>query len=102
MYLYIGCNSQVAAIDPNSGQEVWRTPLETGFFGATTQDVCLLEHEGKVFAGCYGHLFALDGRTGEVLWHNELEGMGYNDVTLAMVGKSIQYVSSHSTSTIKE
>lgn len=56
MYLYIGCNSHVSAIDPNSGQEVWRTVLETGFFGAAIQDVCLLEDEGKVFAGSYGHL----------------------------------------------
>lgn len=91
MYLYIGCNGKVSAIDPASGEEAWRRDLTTGFLSATAQqDVCVLEHQGSVFAGCNGHLFALDGRTGDVLWHNELKGMGYNDVTLAMAGKSVQ------------
>ena len=39
---------------------------------------------------------ALDGHDGKILWKNELKGFRYNDVTLAMAGKSIQYVSSHS------
>jgi outer membrane protein assembly factor BamB len=95
MYLYIGCNSVVAAIDPTDGSMVWVTSLAAGgfFSGHASQDVCVLEHQDKVFAGCYGHLFALAGDTGEILWHNELKGFGYNDVTLAMAGKSIQHVS---------
>jgi outer membrane protein assembly factor BamB len=100
MYLYIGCNGVVAAIDPADGRMVWVTSLATGgFFPSTeSQDVCLLEHQGTVFAGCYGHLFALAGDTGEILWHNKLEGLGYNDVTLAIAGKSIQYISTHTRS----
>lgn len=94
--LYIGSNGHVAAIDPNSGDELWRTRLSEGIFAATKhQDVCVLEHEGRVFAGCHGHLFCLDAATGNVLWHNELTGFGHNDVTLAIAGKSIQFVSSH-------
>jgi outer membrane protein assembly factor BamB len=99
MYLYIGCNSHVSAIDPNDGREVWRVGLNVGLLGGRAEaDVCILEHQGKVFAGCNGHLFAFDGQNGQLLWHNELEGMGYNEVTLAIDGKSIQYVSSRSTS----
>jgi outer membrane protein assembly factor BamB len=99
MYLYIGCNGHVSAIDPSSGNEVWRTPLSTGVFSsASHQDVCILEHEGKVYAGCYGHLFSLDANTGDILWKNDLTGLGYNDVTLAFAGKSVQYVSTHSRS----
>lgn len=96
--LYIACNATVAAIDPGEGREVWRTKLGTGglFAGTTGQDVCLLEDDGRLFAGCGGHLFCLDAGTGAVLWHNDLKGLGFNDVTLAMAGKSVQYVSSHS------
>jgi outer membrane protein assembly factor BamB len=97
MYLYIGCNGHVAAISIETGQEIWRRELSTGFFSATGhQDVCILEHQGRVYAGCYGHLFALDANTGDILWHNELKGMGYNDVTLAIAGRSVQFVSTHS------
>jgi outer membrane protein assembly factor BamB len=100
MYLYIGVNGNVSAIDPNTGNEVWRTPLPlVNAFGSTVvapQDVCILEHEGRVYAGCAGHLFALDASTGQILWRNQLKGLNYNDVTLAIAGKSIQYVSSHS------
>jgi outer membrane protein assembly factor BamB len=97
MYLYIGTNGCVAAIDPQTGQEVWRTELPSeGFsFTASSSDVCVLEHEGHVFAGCNGYVFALDGATGTVLWENGLEGMGHNDVTLSIAGKSIQFVATH-------
>lgn len=93
MYPYIGCNGHVSAIDPSSGDEVWRTSLSTGALSSFTstigQDVCILEHEGKIYAGCYGHLFAIDADTGDIVWKNELTGLGYNDVTLAIAGKSI-------------
>jgi hypothetical protein len=38
-------------------------------------------------------LTALDAPTGNVLWQNGLKGLGYNDVTLCIAGKCIQYVS---------
>ena len=95
--LYIGINGHVVAIATQDGRELWRTPLETGkFFSATGhQDVCLLEHEGQVLAGCQGHLFCLDAGSGHILWRNELKGLGFNDVTLAMRGKSVQFVTTH-------
>jgi outer membrane protein assembly factor BamB len=97
MYLYIGCNGHVLAINPSDGLEIWRTPLTAGLFGTTSfMDVCVLEHDGTVFAGSNGHLFALDGATGEMLWHNNLEGLGHNDVTLTMAGKSAQSTSTKS------
>lgn len=97
MYLYIGINGRVAAIDPQSGREVWRVELpSSGFFSSTSgSDVCVLEHDGRVFAGCNGYVFALDGATGAILWQNELEGMGHNDVTLSVAGKSVQFVATH-------
>ena len=93
MNLYIGTNGYVAAIDPQTGREIWRTELSTGFFSGS--DVCVLEHEGQVFAGTNGYLFALDGATGNIIWENGLEGMGHNEVTLSIAGKSIQFVATH-------
>lgn len=97
--LYIGTNGTVVALRPESGEDVWRTQLNTGFWSSTTYaDVCVLEHGGTVFAGCNGHLFGLDAATGEVRWHNELKGLGHNDVTLAIAGKAIQFVATHTRS----
>ena len=94
--LYIGTNGHVAAFDPQDGRQIWRTKLGASLFSATgRQDVCVLAHEGQVFAGCHGHLFCLDAASGEPLWHNELEGLGHNDVTMAIAGKSIQFVATH-------
>jgi outer membrane protein assembly factor BamB len=100
MNLYIGSNGYVCAIDISTGTEKWRTKLQQGLLKATSgSDVCVLVHENKVFAGSCGHLFCLSSDTGQVLWHNELKGMGNNDVTLAMIGQSIQYVTSETTRT---
>ena len=89
--LYIGTNGHVLAIDPASGVEMWRTKLMSGIFSATAaQDVSVLDLGEKLFAGSNGHLFCLSAQTGEVLWHNELQGLGNNDVTLSIGGRSIQ------------
>lgn len=97
--LFIGTNGHVVAIDPHNGQEKWRTKLSAGFLSATTrQDVCVLAHEDSVFAGSNGHLFCLDAGSGHVLWRSDLEGLGNNDVTLAIAGKSIQFVATHTNS----
>lgn len=97
MHLYMATNGFVAAVDPETGREVWRTklqpPADGSIFGSYVHgDVCILEHEGKVFAGCQGHLFCVDGQTGKQLWHNGLKGLGHDDVTLAMAGVSVQFV----------
>ena len=87
----------MAAIDPQTGDELWRTSLSEGLFSSTgTSDVTVLQHEGRVYAGCFGHLFCLDARTGEKLWHNPLNGWGHNDVTLAIGDKAVQFVSTPS------
>ena len=89
----------MAAIDVARGRQAWRTRLRSGFFGGTRyKDACVIEHEGRVYAGSHGYVFALDARTGLLLWQNELKGLGYNDVTLAIAGKSIQFVASHTRS----
>ena len=91
--LIIGSNGYVAAIDLMDGRELWRTKLQTGVFAATTnQDVSVLVQGGFIFAGSRGHLFCLDVESGSILWKNELKGMGYNDVSLAMQNVSVQFL----------
>lgn len=86
--LHIGINGCVAAIAPDTGKEVWRTKVAHTLLGtASGHDVCVLEHEGRVFAGCNGRLTCLDAASGRILWENGLEGLGYNDVTLSIAGK---------------
>lgn len=91
--LYIGSNGNVAAVEIGTGTEIWRTKLKPGFLSATSYaDVTVLDHGEKVFAGSNGHLFCLDANSGEILWHNELEGLGHNDVTLSIGGRSVQII----------
>ena len=89
--LYIGSNGMVACIDPRTGEEVWKTELETGGFLSSTShsDVTVLEDGGYVYAGCCGHLFCLDARDGREVWHNSLKGFGYNDVAMCIHGKYV-------------
>lgn len=91
--LIIGSNGYVAAIDLTDGRELWRTRLQTGVFAATnSQDVSVLVQGGFVFAGSHGNLFCLDVESGSIVWSNELSGMGYNDVSLAMQNVSVQFL----------
>lgn len=91
--LILGSNGYVCAIDPQSGTELWRTRLQDALLGATRrEDVSVLVRDGIVYAGSQGHVFALSATSGEILWHNELKGLGFNDVSLAFEGQSVQYV----------
>jgi outer membrane protein assembly factor BamB len=91
--LFIGSNGYVCAIDPSSGTEIWRTKLQEGMLKATAyQDVSVVVREGVIYAGSQGHLFALDAGSGRVLWHNPLKGLGFNDISIAFEGVSVQYI----------
>jgi outer membrane protein assembly factor BamB len=91
--LIIGSNGYVAAIDPATGQEQWRTGLPLGMMGGTSAcDVTVLVSDGRVIAGARGNLFGLSIDDGKILWQNDLKGMGYNDVSMAMEHISIQYL----------
>ncbi len=80
--LYVGTRRYVAALDPKTGEEIWRTKLPH----ATGSVVTLLVTDKCLFVGHGGHAYALDKRTGEILWENGLSRMGYGPVLLAMEG----------------
>ena len=91
--LVIGSNGYVAAVDRQSGAEMWRADISGSMFsGPGRNDVTVLVADGAVFAGSYGHLICLDLQTGRELWRNELKGMGHDDVALALEGVSIQFL----------
>ena len=93
--LIIGSNGWVAAIEADTGRELWRTRLKTGglISATSSEDIAVIVKDGLVFAGGAGHVFCLDLTNGSVLWHNSLDGMGYNEVSLAMEGVAVQFMS---------
>jgi outer membrane protein assembly factor BamB len=88
--LYIGTNGHVAAIDTANGNERWRTKLGQGFTSTAQADVTILLDGDRLLAGSMGHLYCIDATNGAVVWQNDLEGLGYNDITMAMAGTSVQ------------
>ncbi|MFH1748470.1 MAG: PQQ-binding-like beta-propeller repeat protein [Planctomycetota bacterium] len=82
--LYIGTNRHVAALDPRTGEELWRTRLPRG----SGHPVTMIMKGPYIYAGCYGHVYCLDKRTGEILWENGLPKMGFYTVLLALEGAS--------------
>ena len=82
--LYIGTNRHVAALDPRTGEELWRTRLPRG----SGHPVTMLIKGTYIYAGCYGHMYCLDKHTGEILWENSLPKMGYHAVLMALEGAS--------------
>jgi outer membrane protein assembly factor BamB len=78
--LYIGTNRHVAALDPRTGAELWRTKLPHGGSAIVT----LLIGKAYIFAGHAGHAYCLDQRLGSIIWENDLPKMGYNPMLLAM------------------
>ena len=64
--LIIGSNGAVAAIDPESGNVLWKTVLKSGgLISATSrEDISVLVQGSVVFAGGAGHLFCLDADSG--------------------------------------
>jgi outer membrane protein assembly factor BamB len=92
--LIIGTNGSVSAVDPTTGEIQWTTPLKTHSIVSSTrgQDVSVLVRGRIIFAGAYGYLFCLDADTGNILWSNPLKGLGHNDISLAMDGVAVQFL----------
>jgi outer membrane protein assembly factor BamB len=76
--LYIGIGGHVVAIDPSSGEEIWRTNLK-----GRTMFVTLMERDGRIYGGANGELFCLDRDSGEIVWHNKLKGLGLGLVSFS-------------------
>jgi len=72
--LYASTNRHVIALDPRTGEEVWRAKLpHASGFGAV---VTLLIEGDTLYAESGGRVYALNRHTGELQWHNGLPKTG--------------------------
>ena len=81
--LYVGTNRFVAALDPRTGAELWRTKLPKGGLGSP---VTILIKGLSLYVGHYGRVYCLAKGDGSILWENGLPKTGYHAVLLAMEG----------------
>jgi len=79
-HLIIGLGGHVAAIDPDSGAEIWRTKLRGSGL------VTISQTADRVYAGAGGQLFCLDASSGSILWSNPLKGLGLGVVAFSNSG----------------
>ena len=82
--VYIGTSRFVAALDPDRGEELWRTRLPHG--GGTGKVVTLVLKGDRIYAGCGGYVYCLDKSTGRILWESGLRSMGHYAVMIAIEG----------------
>ncbi len=80
--LYVGTHRYIAAIEPKTGEEVWRTKLPHGGLAVPS----ILIKGDYLFVGHSGRVYCLSRRFGELLWENGLPRMGYQTIVLAMEG----------------
>ena len=80
--LYVGTGRFVVAVDPASGEEVWRTKIPSPYGTIVT----LLLAKDRVYVGHAGSVYCLDARSGGILWKNGLPKTGYGAVLLTMEG----------------
>ena len=80
--LYVGTSRYVAALDPQTGGEIWRTKLPHSGGAVVT----ILIHDRHLYIGHAGHAYCLDKKSGDILWENGLPRMGFNPVLLARYG----------------
>jgi outer membrane protein assembly factor BamB len=79
--MYVGIGGTVLAIDPATGNEIWRAKLKGSDF------VNVVQVGASLCAATKGELYGLDPATGSVLWNNNLKGLGTGFLTIAGSGQ---------------
>lgn len=77
--IYLGIGGHAVALDPATGNELWRRRLKR--LGASFTG--LYAHGDRLFATAAGEIWCLDRTTGDTIWHEPLKGLGQGVVTLA-------------------
>jgi len=83
--LFIGIGGHVVAIHPATGEELWRTKLDSSSL------VTIFHSGARVFAGDDGVLFCLDAATGHILWSNKLAGLGLGPIFFSSTGEAASF-----------
>ena len=81
--IYVGIKGFVLALEPNSGQELWRAELASSSF------VTVVDDGPRVYALSHGEAYCLDAQTGAMLWHNPLKGCGFGLGSITVPGRPI-------------
>lgn len=82
-HLCVLVGQTVVALEPLTGDEIWRSRLP-GVFGGPVGT--LLIDGDMVFAGNHGRLHCLSLDDGRHLWTAELKGLGWGMVSIAIDG----------------
>lgn len=82
--VFVGFNSQVAALDRDTGELVWKWTASTPW-SRNYVSLLLLDSE-RLIASINGYTYGLDPATGTQLWYNPLHGFGTGVVSLAAWG----------------
>jgi outer membrane protein assembly factor BamB len=80
--LFIGVGGHIVAIDPGTGEEIWRTKLKTSGLALDSSLIATVSVAGsRVYGAAGGELFCLDPTSGDILWRNRLKRLGMGVVT---------------------
>jgi outer membrane protein assembly factor BamB len=79
--LYAATSGHVIAVDPISGQELWRQKLPK----ARSVMTMLLKGD-FLYVGSGGYVYCLDRYLGEIRWRSDLKRLGFDCVMLTMEG----------------
>jgi len=75
--LFIGIGGHVVALNPTSGEEIWRAKIKSSSYVT----ICVVGDQ--VYAGAGGELFCLSAASGELVWRNKLKGLGHGLIAFA-------------------
>jgi outer membrane protein assembly factor BamB len=68
--IFVGLNGYAAALDRDSGENVWsNNQMRSGY-------VTLLLDGNRLIVSTNGYIYCLDALTGEIMWHNPMTGYG--------------------------
>lgn len=81
--IFVGARGFVAALDAESGEQVWRTRLPSG---APTSLLTMLLKGGRLYMGYADRAYCLESNTGAILWTNEVGAPDDQPMRLAMPG----------------
>jgi outer membrane protein assembly factor BamB len=81
--IFVGTRGFVAALDAESGEQVWRTRFPTC---AASSQLTMLLKGGRLFVGYADRAYCLESNTGAILWTNDVGASDDQSVRLAMPG----------------
>ncbi len=82
-FLYIFSAGRVAKVNSKNGEIVWTIKLKDHGITMYNSFGDIRVDQDKIFIGLSGHLICLKESDGSLVWKNNLEGWGYNYISIA-------------------